>query len=204
MYTKDAKCQTCNIDKPPRSKHCRVCNHCVEKFDHHCIWINQCVGPKNYKWFLLFLFLHILITLYGTYAGIAVFFGEMKVIKEHGAGFVNTRTGEAIDYTIGLHMQYFFLNQEKTFGCIFLVCMVMTVVLAIFFNYHLKLVKSNRTTNESFKVSDFEKHLQREHTILSQLLEECEEWKPKSADQTEMPKITIDEVVMPNTKAART
>ena len=70
MYTKGTICTTCDIEKPPRSKHCSVCNVCVEKFDHHCIWINNCAGAKNYRWFILFLFLHMLVSIYGFFAGV--------------------------------------------------------------------------------------------------------------------------------------
>ena len=46
-----------------------MCNICVEKFDHHCIWINQCVGLHNYKYFIVFLFLHALVCTYGGWIG---------------------------------------------------------------------------------------------------------------------------------------
>jgi len=100
MFKKEATCDSCNIEKPARSKHCRTCDHCVEKFDHHCIWLNQCVGRRNYKWFLSFLFLHILICIYGSFAGVAVFYGEMEKRNKEGVMFYNKVTGEKFKPTL--------------------------------------------------------------------------------------------------------
>ncbi|CAM9837366.1 unnamed protein product [Choristocarpus tenellus] len=48
-------CYTCCIEKPPRTKHCRVCKRCVRAYDHHCPFVGNCVGGWNYRWFYLYL-----------------------------------------------------------------------------------------------------------------------------------------------------
>ena len=81
LYEKNKMCKTCKVQKPARSKHCRVCNICVSKFDHHCIWIKQCVGQRNYKYFLMYLSSHAILTGYGWIAGFYILHGLVEKDK---------------------------------------------------------------------------------------------------------------------------
>ncbi|XP_021274907.1 protein S-acyltransferase 10 [Herrania umbratica] len=41
-------CSYCNVEQPPRAKHCHDCDKCVLQFDHHCVWLGTCVGQGNH------------------------------------------------------------------------------------------------------------------------------------------------------------
>ncbi|KAL4379267.1 hypothetical protein GQ457_02G013300 [Hibiscus cannabinus] len=41
-------CSYCNVEQPPRAKHCHDCDKCVLQFDHHCVWLGTCVGRDNH------------------------------------------------------------------------------------------------------------------------------------------------------------
>ncbi|KAL1295127.1 hypothetical protein HN51_055987 [Arachis hypogaea] len=48
-------CSYCNVEQPPRSKHCHDCDKCVLQFDHHCVWLGNCIGQGNhcrFWWYL--------------------------------------------------------------------------------------------------------------------------------------------------------
>ena len=134
-----------------------------------------------------------------------IFFGEVYTIRKSGASFINTRTGEPIEYTLQMHFRYFFINQEKWFGLIVIVCIVMAVVLLGFFFYHLMLAWGNQTTNESMKRKSLKSQIDRELSIIRALQKETIDWEPKSKEKKDalMPNISIDGIELPRQKIQR-
>ena len=71
---KTTECRKCRIFRPSRSHHCSLCKTCIDKLDHHCYFLNNCVGTKNYKFFLSYLFLSMINSLYMLILGIYQFY----------------------------------------------------------------------------------------------------------------------------------
>ncbi|EGR30266.1 hypothetical protein IMG5_136470 [Ichthyophthirius multifiliis] len=195
MFKKQNKCSTCEIIKqkqikkkkkqkkqrPARSKHCKTCQICVSKFDHHCVWIRQCVGEKNYKYFLLFIFSHSFLTIYGGVVGILCILGIVQDQKLMYLKFRIPQTDQIVDADWKIVFKYLFYK-ETMFIFMILLCIIMGITLSIFFIYHLSMIRNDITTNEKVKKSDMMSFLEKEIKqiyLLEKEKQESEEIKIK-------------------------
>lgn len=148
------ECQTCNHNRPARSKHCRVCNVCVARFDHHCIWINGCIGQGNHQIFMIFLIYHAVFMTYVSGVGTAILWGQVIELRLHEAWFFDAAgVQQPITYT--MMFQWVLRNYSKLFA-VTAFCALLQCLFYGFFCYQLGLLLRNVTTNETFKLKDLE------------------------------------------------
>lgn len=152
LFSSAQICRTCNTLKPARSKHCSLCGICVARFDHHCIWVNNCIGVGNHKWFLGFLFWHQVICIYAVYLGMVIIYQDIGDKDLFKAVYVDPVTKERHQASYVIVAQYMVALE----GMLIFVCIlagVMGCVLCGFFLWHLNLVRTGTTTNETSKWS---------------------------------------------------
>lgn len=150
----EKKCPTCKIPKPARSKHCGICNRCVARFDHHCGWMNNCIGEKNTRYFMAFLFCHLLICLYGAVVLVLILAGQMK---EHKVIYMLTfyYGFEKSFSALYAHVVQWLLISYNTQILLIVFLAIVSLLLAGFLGYHAHLCLTNTTTNETFKWQDY-------------------------------------------------
>lgn len=165
LFFPGARCRTCQLIKPPRSKHCSVCKRCVSRLDHHCIFINNCVGAGNQHWFLLLLFFTALLA---TYAGVV------------GTGLIAARTqrqfptwtlwwwrarnvnnpAEAMSVQQWLVVLSWGMKDLVRLGSVSLLGLMLCPLVWGLLAYNLWNVGVGQTTNESLKWSDWQYDIQ--------------------------------------------
>ena len=143
LYREGRKCKTTGLPKLARSKFCRHMNCNVARFDHFCPWLNQAVGQENYRCFLFFLLAHVGLLAYGSVAMGLILGSEVVDRQLLSARYYSAETGEVVQATKLVVMQYLIFNNWALFG-VFILCTVMAIVLAGFLGYHLWLAARNQ------------------------------------------------------------
>jgi palmitoyltransferase ZDHHC4 len=149
-------CRTCNIIKPPRSKHCAVCNRCVAKMDHHCVFINTCVGYENHGYFMLLLLSTAWLTTYGALLGMSLISGTIRE-RHPGWRLWKPSTFSWHDYLILLT---FGIQDDVGVGSVTMLALLVSPLVWGLLGYHIYLVYCGTTTNESMKWQDWKAEME--------------------------------------------
>lgn len=151
MYVPGQICKTRRIPRLARSKFDRYKYHQnIPRFDHYCGWVYNTIGEENYRFFLLFLLIHIIMCFYGSSVVGMLFYGHVLEKKLWNVTFFDRFTGQEIESSKYIVFQYLF----HTFlleAALFILTSVMGLALTLFLAYHIWLTSRGLTTNESYK-----------------------------------------------------
>lgn len=150
LYPRNTICLECNLVRIPRSKHCKSCNVCVARFSHHCFWFNKCIGQDNYKYFIIFLFLHVITCAYAIF----VITGLMMAQVENSQDAMKQLRHE------------FLARKNRGLLVVASVSFVAVPLVGSFLLFHLYLILTNVTAYEWYKRGILLEDLQRRRPVL--------------------------------------
>lgn len=137
LYLSNNICPTLGIRKLARSKFDRVSKTHVPRFDHCCGWLGNTIGEENYRFFLLFVFMHLVMFSYC----IPVLFQWMW--------FESLLESDLEDAVLVRAFEAFAVDKLAT--TVFVVCSGTIVPLFLLFYFHMMIVRKGMTTNEYYK-----------------------------------------------------
>ena len=139
LFLPNKRCGTTNLIRIPRSKFDRYkYNQNVPRYDHFCGWVYNTIGENNYRWFLLFLVVHVLMCAYGSAVTITLFYSEIKDKKLLELTFFDRATGDHIQSNWNIVFQYLFSRNTLEFS-VLLIMFVIGIALGAFLGYHVSL-----------------------------------------------------------------
>jgi hypothetical protein len=146
-------CDTCQIVRPPRCRHCSICQRCVLQFDHHCLWVNQCIGYANYRHFVLMLVFLVAGCWYGVALFCVPFYGPFRAqIREQGVHWLYGQGTGLLDLPMPVRILQHVLDGDlpvkMVLDVVYPLLLGLGAILTTFLGFHAKYIITGRTTLE--------------------------------------------------------
>uniref|UniRef100_A0A7S4ENF8 Palmitoyltransferase n=1 Tax=Pseudo-nitzschia australis TaxID=44445 RepID=A0A7S4ENF8_9STRA len=154
LFQTNNQCGTTKLFKIPRCKYDRLkYDGLVPRYDHFCGWTHNTYGEENYRWFILFLFQHVIMCFYGTFVSCKLFLEEIETKRLMELTFFDRQSGETIKASKYIVFQYMYARRTPEV-CVTIVMFMMGIALAGFFGFHIYITSMGQTTNENSKWGD--------------------------------------------------
>lgn len=146
-------CDTCQIVRPPRCRHCSLCQRCVLQFDHHCLWVNQCIGYANYRHFVLMLVFLVGACWYGVALFCVPFYEPFRAqIREKGLHWLYGQGTGLLDLPMPARILQHVIEGDVpvklVLDVVYPLLLGLGAILTTFLGFHAKYILTGRTTLE--------------------------------------------------------
>jgi palmitoyltransferase len=140
LFLPGKRCGSTNLIKIPRSKFDRIkYKRNIPRYDHFCGWVHNTIGEENYRWFLLFLAVHVVMCAYGSLVCMLLFRAEIKEKKLLELTFFDRATGTSIQSSWSIVAQYLFA-QKTLEASVMIIMFFMAIALGMFLSYHVSSI----------------------------------------------------------------
>lgn len=183
------ECYTCKVPRPSRSKHCSMCGHCVRRFDHHCPWINNDVGEGSLRYFIYFVFWHVIACFKGGYDCAMDCIHFMQERRVWNSYYINSE-GQKVGPSWSIAILYL-LQHKIVVACVSFFAILVGLMLLWFLYHHVMMMARNVTTNDEAKIDVIMDYVELLHNYAVNV-EELAKMKARG-DENEPAKLVLKE-----------
>jgi palmitoyltransferase ZDHHC4 len=151
LYVEGRHDKATGIPRLARSKYDRIKYHRhVPRFDHYCGWVGSTIGEENYRLFLAFVLVQLVMCSYATFLLTMFFQGDIHDQQLWEITLFDRLTGMEYQVTKWIMIQ-FLVDRHVCEVVVFVIVSVMSCLLAYFLGYHVYITSKGMTTNEHYK-----------------------------------------------------